>query len=184
METKARSDYDVIEGNEAIICWRHRSADCYGWKLSITDKYPELSLNWAALRWIYFFISLTSSKWLTLISYSVPHMTLSTWISLQFTGHVINEPRNGLFLWLTGRLRKPPLKWHRRLKNSHNTTVQLQTLIGSRDNRIRYLVKFNNLKQCMCTRFATAFNCACHTISVVFFTILVSMSLLRSKRPK
>ena len=83
-------------------------------------------------------------------------MTLSTWISLQFTGHVINEPRNGLFLWLTGRLRKPPLKWHRRLKNSHNTTVQLQTLIGSRDNRIRYLVKFNNLKQCMCARFATA----------------------------
>ena len=32
---------------------------------------------------------------------------------------------------------------------SHTTTVQLQTPIDSRYNRIRHLVKFTNLKQCL-----------------------------------
>ena len=32
---------------------------------------------------------------------------------------------------------------------SHTTTVKLQTPIDSRYNRIRHLVKFTNLKQCL-----------------------------------
>ena len=32
---------------------------------------------------------------------------------------------------------------------SHTTTVQLQTPIDSRYNRIRHLVKFTNLKLCL-----------------------------------
>ena len=98
------------------------------------------------------------------------------------TGHVRNEPSNGLFLWLTSRSQKPPLKWYHRHKNSHNTTVQLQTPIGSRDNHIRLLVKFTNSKHCMYARFAASFHCACHTSSVVFSTVPISTSLLRCLR--
>ena len=94
------------------------------------------------------------------------------------TGHVRNEPSNGLFMWLTSRSQKPPLKWYHRHKNPHNTTVQLQTPIGSRDNHIRPLVKFKNSKHCMYTRFAASFHCACHT---VFSTVPISTSLPRSK---
>ena len=50
---------------------------------------------------------------------------------------------------------KPPLKWYHRHKNPHNTTVQLQTPIGSRNNR--HLIKFTNSKLWMCARFATSF---------------------------
>ena len=150
----------------------------YNWQISRTFSW----LSSSVMNLLLYFINelkMTNLNILFCFSHDTFDMDI---VAIHRTRH--NEPRNGLFLWLTGRLRKPPLKWHRRLKNSHNTTVQLQTLIGSRDNRIRYLVKFNNLKQCMCTRFATAFNCARHTISVVFFTIPVSMSLLRSKRLK
>ena len=98
------------------------------------------------------------------------------------TGHVRNEPSNGLFLWLTSRSQKPRLKWHHRHKNSHNTTVQLQTPIDSRNNRIRHLVKFRNSNQCMCARFGISFHCACHTSSVVFSTVPISTSLLRCLR--
>ena len=95
----------------------------------------------------------------------------------------MNLVSNGLFLWLTMKSQKPPLKWHLRHKNPHDTTVQLQTPIGSRNNRIRHSIKFTNSKPWMCARFATSFHCACHTSSVVFVTVLISTSLLRSKSP-
>ena len=87
---------------------------------------------------------------------------------MKFTGHVIIE--RGLFQWLANRSQKPPLKWYHKHENTKNVTVQPQTPVGSRDNRIHHLVKFTISKQCMCTRFATSFHCACHTSSVVFFT--------------
>ena len=46
-ETKARSNYDVIEGNEAIWCWCYWSAGCYGGKLSIMTNNPN-SLSWSS----------------------------------------------------------------------------------------------------------------------------------------
>ena len=61
-------------------------------------------------------------------------MTLTTWISLKFTRHVIIERSSGLFLWLANRSQKPLLKWYPQHKNPKNVTIQLQTLVGSRDN--------------------------------------------------
>ena len=84
-------------------------------------------------------------------------------------------------MWLVSGPQKPPLKWHHRHKNPQNTTVQPQTPNSPRDNRIRHLVKLTNSKQCASARFATSFHCAYHTSSVIIFTVLISMSLLRFK---
>ena len=84
-------------------------------------------------------------------------------------------------MWLVSGPQKPPLKWHHRHKNPQNTTVQPQTPISPRDNRIRHLVKFTNSKQCASARsVATSFHCAYHTSSVIIFTVLISMSVATS----